>query len=485
MCIRDSYNVGDKATVTFPSSENGRALVTIENGTEVLESLWVETSKGETKFTLPIKAMYTPNVFINIALLQPHASTKNDLPIRMYGVVSIGVENSITKLQPEISMPEVLRPEERITLKVKEKKGKDMTYSIAIVDEGLLDLTRFKTPDPWGTFYAREALGVKTWDVYDDVIGAFGGRIDQVFAIGGDGEIAGAKNKKANRFKPMVVYLGPFTLDKGETKSHTIKIPKYVGSVRTMVVAGNPATAAYGKAEKTTPVRKPLMVLASLPRKITPGEKVTLPVTVFAMEKKVKNVTIKIKQDKSFLVDGASSQSISFTEPDEKMVYFQLNVADFKGIGKVVVEATGNGEKASFEVPIDVINPNPVSSSIQELVLEGNASQSINLETFGIAGSNAVQVELSTLPPMNFNGRMQYLIRYPHGCVEQTTSAAFPQLFLGDVFDLTAGKKKTIQKNVEHAIQRLGGYQLPNGGCLLYTSPSPRDRTRSRMPSSA
>ena len=100
-----------------------------------------------------------------------------------------------------------------------------MTYSIAIVDEGLLDLTRFQTPDPWSTFYAKEALGVKTWDVYDDVIGAFGGRIDQVFAIGGDGELAGAKNKKANRFEPMVVHLGPFSLNDGETKAHQIKIP--------------------------------------------------------------------------------------------------------------------------------------------------------------------------------------------------------------------------------------------------------------------
>ncbi|PCJ95354.1 MAG: hypothetical protein COA50_09100 [Flavobacteriaceae bacterium] len=461
---KEKYNVGETATVTFPSSVGGRALVTIENGTEVLESLWVETVEGETKFQLPISELYTPNVFINIALLQPHGTTLNDSPIRLYGIVGINVENAETKLVPNISMPDVLQPEEIMTLKVSEKQGKAMTYNIAIVDEGLLDLTRFKTPDPWNTFYAREALGVKTWDVYDDVIGAFGGRINQVFAIGGDGELAGAKNKKANRFEPMVVYLGPFSLKENQTKSHKIKIPKYVGAVRTMVVAGNPENEAYGKAEKSTPVRKPLMILASLPRKITPGEKVTLPVTVFAMEKKVKNVTITIKQDEAFTIDGPTSQKISFANPDEKMVYFNLNVADFNGIGKVIVEASGNGEKASFEIPIDVINPNPMTSTVQDLVLDGNVSQTINLETFGISGSNAAQIELSTLPPMNFNGRMQYLIRYSHGCVEQTTSAAFPQLFLADIFDLDSGKKNKIQLNVENAIKRLGSFQLPNGG---------------------
>ncbi|XLS29139.1 alpha-2-macroglobulin family protein [Flavobacteriaceae bacterium M23B6Z8] len=461
---KKTYNVGEKATVTFPSSGVGRALVTVENGSEVLESLWVTPAKEETKFELAISSLYTPNVYIHITLLQPHASTANDLPIRLYGVVPIMVEDPATKLEPKIAMPEVLRPEEKVTIKVSEQQNKAMTYTLAIVDEGLLDLTRFKTPDPWNTFYAREALGVKTWDVYDDVIGAFGGRIDQVFAIGGDEEAAGAKNKKANRFKPMVVYLGPFTLKKGETKTHEINIPKYVGSVRTMVIAGNVETGAYGNVEKATPVRKPLMVLASLPRKITPGEKVTLPVTVFAMEKKVKNVNIRIKPDKSFKVAGTGTQQLSFSQPDEKMAYFELEVADFSGIGKVVVEASGNGEKASYEVEIDVVNPNPITTKVSDLTVEANATQTLDLETFGIAGSNTAQIELSTLPPMDFTSRLQYLIRYPHGCVEQTTSAAFPQLFLGDIFDLTFDRKKKIQVNVESAIKRLGRHQLPNGG---------------------
>ncbi|MCB0374408.1 MAG: hypothetical protein KDD04_00660, partial [Sinomicrobium sp.] len=299
---KKTYNVGETAIVTFPSSQAGRALVTVENGSEVIKSMWVTPQQDETKFDLPISALFTPNVFIHITLLQPHASTANDLPIRLYGVMPIMVEDPETRLTPQIKMPDVLQPEEIVTVKVSEQHKKAMTYSIAVVDEGLLDLTRFATPDPWTTFYAREALGVKTWDIYDDVIGAYGGRIDQVFAIGGGEELAGAKNKKANRFKPMVVYLGPFSLKQGKTNTHEITIPKYIGSVRTMVVAENPDTGAYGNAEKTTPVRKPLMVLASLPRKLTPGEKVSLPVTVFAMENKVKNVTVTVKKDKAYTI---------------------------------------------------------------------------------------------------------------------------------------------------------------------------------------
>src|SRR5690606_34417709 len=88
----------------------------------------------------------------------------------------------------------------------------------------------------------------------------------------------------------------------------------------------------------------------------------------------------------------------------------------------------------------------------------------ISLSTFGMAGTNRAQVELSTLPPMNFNGRMQFLIQYPHGCLEQITSGAFPQLFLTDIFDLNSTRKKQIQQNVEGTIKRIGAYQMPSGG---------------------
>ncbi len=461
---KKTYTVGEKALITFPSSEGGRALVSVENGTEVLSSQWVTPQRGETKFELPIESLYTPNVYIHITLLQPHASTANDLPIRLYGVMPIAVEDPNTKVAPKIMMPDVLQPEETITLKVAETKGKPMTYSIAMVDEGLLDLTRFKTPNPWTSFYAREALGVRTWDVYDEVIGAYGGRINQVFSIGGDAEAGGSKSKKANRFKPMVIYEGPFELKEGEIRSHQVKIPKYVGSVRTMIVASDINNAAYGSADKTTPVRKPLMVLTSVPRKITPGEKVTIPVTVFAMENKVKNVNITLKPNKGFRVLGETQKNLSFSQPDEKMVYFDIEVLEGAMTTNIEVVASGAGEKASYKVPINLINPNPETTEVTSIILEPNSTQEIAFKAFGIEGSNNATIEMSSLPPMNFEGRLRYLIRYPHGCVEQTTSAAFPQLYLSDIFELSSDNKARIQKNIEAAIYKLKRYMQPSGG---------------------
>ncbi|WP_298492974.1 MG2 domain-containing protein [uncultured Algibacter sp.] len=461
---KENYNVGETAKITFASGSEGRALVSIENGTEVLDYKWVKTAKGETVVDIPISKDMAPNVFVNISLLQPHAITANDLPIRLYGVIPIMVEDPNTILEPQLQMPDKLRPEQTFEVKISEKNKKAMTYTIAMVEEGLLDLTRFKTPNAWDEFYKREALGVKTWDVFDDVIGAYSGSIDQVFAIGGDGSAAGGKNKKANRFKPVVTYLGPFKLDAGQTKTHQIKLPNYIGSVRTMVVAGNNSNEAYGSTDKAVEVKKPLMVLATLPRKLSPGEKVTLPVTVFAMEPKVKNVNISLKLSDGISIVGETTKTLSFAQPDEQMAYFELDVSKAKGVNTVEVIATGNGEKSTYKVELDVLNTNPITSKAIDKTLAANASETLDFTTFGVAGTNAATIEFSTLPPMDFSRRLQYLIQYPHGCVEQTTSSVFPQLFLADIFDLTYDKKKQIQTNVENGIKRLGHFQRAHGG---------------------
>ncbi len=465
---KKNYAVGEKAQISFPSSEGGRALISIENGSKVVQTIWAKTQKGETKVEVPITSAMAPNVYFNITLLQPHASTKNDSPIRMYGIVPIEVVDKNTILLPTLSMPDVLKPEQAFTVKVGEKTGKEMTYTIAVVDEGLLDLTRFKTPNAWDSFYVREALGVKTWDIYDDVIGAYGGKINQIFSIGGDQDLGGGKAKKANRFKPVVLYYGPFKLDKGQTKSHQLKLPKYIGSVRTMVVAGDANTSAYGSVEKATPVKSPLMVLASLPRKISPSEKVTIPVTVFATENNIKNVSIQIKTSNGLKVMGSATQSLTFASPDEKMTYFNLVVGATTGIAKVQVVATSGKEKSVYDVEIDMTNPNPVTNTFTDVILPPNSTKTISWKTFGVSGSNKARLEVSSIPTMNLNGRLQYLIQYPHGCVEQTTSSVFPQLYLNDVVDLDATRKGIIQKNITAGIARLGSFQLSNGGVAYW-----------------
>ena len=461
---KKKYQVGDVAKITFPSAHISKALVSLENGAEVMEHQWVKTNKGKTVVEIPITKKMAPNFFVNISLLQPHAKIENDLPIRLYGAIPIHVEDPATNLEPIISMPDAVEPEKDFEVIVTEKSKKPMTYTLAIVEDGLLDLTRFKTPNPHSLFYAREALGVRTWDIYDDVIGAYSGSIDQVFAIGGDGSASAAKNRKANRFKPVVKHLGPFYLKAGQQKKHIIKLPNYMGSVRTMVVAGNLIKESYGNAEKTVTVKKPLMVLASLPRKLSPGEKVTLPVTVFATDETIKNVQVSLELSNGIEVIGKKTTQLQFQKTGEQMAYFELDVTKANGINTVKVIAVSGAQKGIYDVEIDVVNPNPISSKLISKKLEANQELVIDFETFGVSGTNDATLQVSSAPQIDFANRLDYLIQYPHGCIEQTTSSVFPQLFLTDLFDVSTKKENQIQSNIEKGIKRLGNFQRPNGG---------------------
>lgn len=198
-----------------------------------------------------------------------------------------------------------------------------MTYTLAIVDDGLLDLTNFKTPDPWNDFYSREALGIRTWDMYDNVLGASAGSYGSLFSTGGDAVLKPADAKMQTGSNRSVKFIGPFYLGKSKHQTHTLKLPMYVGSVRAMVVAGQ--DGAYGNAEKTAYVRTPLMLLSTLPRVLSIQEEITVPVNIFAMENQVKNVTVSIQVSGGGVqIAGPSQQSLTFNQPGDQLTFFTL-----------------------------------------------------------------------------------------------------------------------------------------------------------------
>ena len=459
---KEKYLTGEECKVVIPSGSAGRALVSIENSSGVIEAKWIETKEGQTTYSFKTNEKMTPNAYVNITMIQPHNQTENDLPIRLYGVMPLFVENPGSHLSPVISMPDELSPEKDFEVKVSENQGKAMTYTLEIVDEGLLDLTRFKTPDPWNHFYAREALGVNTFDLYDQVIGAYGAKLERILAIGGDGESNGKAKNRANRFKPVVMHAGPFTIEAGKSKTHKFKMPNYIGSVRVMVVAAK--DMAYGNAEKAVPVKKPLMVLASLPRVLGPGENVQLPVTVFAMDDKIKNVNVKVEANEYFILPEGNSRDITFASTGDDVVNFSMRVADKVGIGKVKVLVTSGTFKSTYEVEMNVRNPNPYVTNVMEAVVDAGKNWSGTFDLAGMDGTNTSIVEVSTMPPIDFGKRLKYLMEYPHGCVEQTTSSAFPQLYLSDVLDLSEGEVKKTTENIKAAINRLSSFQVRSGG---------------------
>lgn len=457
---KEEYMLGEDIKVSLPAFPGGRAFVSVESGSQVLSYRWVEGKDDPQEIILGADAEYAPNAYVHVSLLQPHARTGNDQPIRMYGIQPFVVKDVDRQLSPKLAIASELTPEEEFTVEVSEFDGRAMSYTLAIVEDGLLDITNFQTPDPYARFNRRTAHGVRTWDLYRYVVGAFTGKLAGLFAIGGDEDGGKEADPRANRFRPVVKYVGPFTLAKGKTAKHTFEMPNYIGAVRAMVIAS--ADEAYGAAEETRPVKRPLMVLATMPRVLGPGESIELPVTVFGMDPKIKNVEVKL-EGLELLTTSSTSTSVSFAEPGEQMATFTVKVPEQLGVAKVKVTATGAGFSASDEIELQVRAPNPEVAEVKSAVIEPGESWSSIYEAPGMEGTNTGIFEVSGSLPLNLEKRLGYLTRYPHGCLEQTTSAAFPQLYLSDLVKLGEEREATVQRNINAAIRKIERYSRSDG----------------------
>ena len=454
---KQNYEVGEYATVYLPKSAGARVLLSIENGSKVISRQWVRLSpEKETAHRILVTKDLAPNFYVNASLLQPHAQTANDLPIRMYGIEGAEVIDRRTILHPVIDLPDEILPQQEFTIKVREQDGKAMSYTLAIVDEGLLDITAFKTPQPWSAMNRREALGVKTWDMYEEVIGAYAGKFSSILSIGGDEALRRAAGKE-KRFNPVVKYLGPFTLDKG-TNTHKITLPMYVGSVRVMLVAAK--AGAYGSADKTVTVRSPLMLLATMPRQLACGDKIDMPVNLFAMEDGVKDVKVTVNVESPLSIIGESTKHISFTQASEKLVNFNLSCDELNsGQAKVTITATGGGQKATETIYIDVCAPLPDIVESSSLSLECGKKYRFDCADFS---NGTARLTAATMPAIDFEGAFSFVESYQHYCTEQLAARAMYMLYARKF--LGAEEQKRAEKALPALLKTIESRQISTGG---------------------
>ncbi len=468
---KDSYLIGETVQVSFPAPQEGAILLSVEKGQKVLSSRWYSYSPGDEELTIPIPttAEMAPTAYVSVSIIQPHAQTLNDRPIRMYGVVPINVENPATHQQMQITMPEQLRSGENFRIDLATTDRKPTQFTVAVVDEGLLDLTGFKTPDPWSHYFRKLRLGVQTFDLFADIIGANKGDVLNVFSIGGgiaeEYRQSQLDNDKKKRFKPVALFQGPTMTDDDGKASIEFTMPNYVGAVRVMVV--NAQNSRYGKAEKTVPVKTELMVVPSLPRVIGPADQFTVPVTVFAMEEEIGDVDVSLALEGP-LQTTTTQQTLNFEKVGEQDVLFQINANAAVGQAKITIRAESDAFSSFSETDISVRPSSPRIYDDEEKVVEPGKTITFKIPDRGIPGSNFAELSLRRRPSMNFGNRLMSLVRYPYGCIEQTTSSVFPQLYLTDMmrddrFSNPREIQREVDRNINRAIKRLRRFQLPSG----------------------
>lgn len=473
MTDKEEYTAGESMRLTFPSAAGANAIVNICRGSRILSSQIVGCAAGKTSVDISVTDEMTPNVYAIVSLVQPYANTKNDNPIRLYGVAQASVTSPASHLNPVVSAEAEARPMQPMTVRVSEENGKPMSYTLAVVDEGLLDLTRFKTPDPWAAFNAREALGLRMWDLYNMVAGAYGGRIEGLFSIGGDDALNSGPKAVVNRFTPMAYSAGPFTIGKGESRSHKIDVPNYMGRVRVMVVASDGKAA--GHAEKSVKVTKPLMILGTMPRQIGVGDKARVSATVFT-NKAMGNVSVSLEAKNGVRVSGSGQKTANFSSATDKTIPFDIEAGPDEGEATIKLTCSANGETAVYEAKLKIRKETSVIPHTERVTVKPGQSWTGKSHPMP-AGSTTERtiVELTTIKPLNLASRVDELIAYPHGCAEQTTSKAFAQLYLGQFCDLTADEASRVDQNVNACITRLTSYATADGGVAYWPGQSYAD----------
>ena len=451
----DSYQVGEKIVVTFPANEEAKALVTVEANDKVMQTMLVENLGKEGKVEITATDEMIPNVYVYVALIQPH-DAKNDMPIRLYGVVPVKVENKKLQLQPNISVPETANTKKALDVKVSEANKQAMTYTLAVVDEGILGLTNFSTPNPYGYFNSKQALSVRTWDNYASIVDAFSGELGSVYAIGGDG-IINQEITLDNRFKAYAVTLGPFELKAGETNTHSFEVPQCSGALRFMVVAKGNAKA-FGSAEKRMTVVDPINLYPSAPRVVAPGDELNLKVQVQAPT--MKNKTLQVKFDNKNLEPvGTLPTSVTIDGNGEGIVAVKTSIPKTLGNAELKLSVTGEGYTAESSTLMPIRMPNAERRNTITKEIEAGQTVTVPFDLAGMEGTQQGNITVSSLLPVDLFGRLDYLMDYPHGCLEQTTSKAFPQLYLNYFVQLDDKDKEAMRNNVEAAITNLNNYR--------------------------
>jgi hypothetical protein len=451
----DSYQVGDKIVVTFPANDKAKALVTVEANDKVMQTMLVENLGQEGKVEIKATEEMIPNVYIYVALIQPHDAA-NDLPIRLYGVVPVKVEDKKLQLQPNITAPETTNTKKKIEVKVSEANKQAMTYTLAIVDEGILGLTNFATPNPYGYFNSKQSLKVRTWDNYSAVIDAFSGELGSVYAIGGDG-ILNQEITLDNRFKAYAVTLGPFELKAGATNNHEFEVPQCSGAIRFMVVAKG-EKKAFGSAEKKMTVLDPITLYTSAPRVVAPGDELTLKVQVLSPTMKGKSLSVKF-DNKNLDAIGTLPTSVSIDNNGEGLIAVKTRVPETTGNATLKVSVSDGSYTAESSTTMPIRMPYAERRNVITKEIEGGQSLTIPFELAGMTGTQSGKVAVASLLPVDLFSRLDYLTDYPHGCLEQLTSKAFPQLYLNYLIQQGESDMANTKSNIESAITNLKSYQ--------------------------
>jgi uncharacterized protein YfaS (alpha-2-macroglobulin family) len=463
---KTKYATGETANLLFKTPFAGKLLVTVErNG--VLDYFTLNTDQKSAKLALTIKDEYTPNIYVAATLIKP-LDDGAGMPLTIaYGYHPLTVEKAGTRMNVAISAPQQVRSKTKQTITVQTSES-DVEMTIAAVDEGILQLKNFKTPDPHGFFYQKRALQVDSYSVYPLLFPDLKLRSS---SSAGDAALSGRLNPFTNKRVKLVTFWSGIVKASGGKASTTIDIPEFSGALRIMAVAYKGKN--FGSAEATMRVADPIVISSGLPRFLSPGDETVVPITLSNTTNKEAGASVQITTEGAVAAQGGASTSVSIPPNSEKQVFFKV-VAQGLGQAAVNIAVNSLGEKFTQRTDLTV---RPVAGLVKYSgsgSVKGGANASFALSGNFMQGTARGRLVVSKSPIAQFTKNLSDVIRYPYGCVEQTVSSVFPQLYVADLAKaLNAAQngqavEKQADANIQEAIRKLASMQLYNGSLAYW-----------------
>lgn len=480
--LNGPFRGGDKADLEVVPPHDGEALVTVE-GTRLLYVERIALSAKGTRVSIPIDPAWNRHdLYITVTAFRPGSEGDRITPARAVGLLHLPLQRQERKLQVALQAPAKVLPETTVKVKVKIaglKPGPAAAaapagqfVTVSAVDVGILNISSFKTPDPAGFFFGKHRYAAEILDLYGRLIEKMDGQKGKL-AFGGDANLRDTRDKP-KKVKLVDLFSGPVSFNAQGEAEVAIAVPDFNGTLRLMAVAVN--GEQYGAADTEMVSAAPIVAELATPRFITPGDQATLALDVTNTTNQAQVIKLLLgAQDPVAIRDGARTLSL---QPQQRSILrFTAEATGPYGLATLDLKLdTEAGIHLRRQMALQVQPPYPLEHEIRRFSLEPGAATQLDIGPVDrfFKASLSGHVTVSDRPPLNVKSLVQGLFNYPYGCLEQTTSAAYPHL----IVDETSAKAMGLvlpaaadrQRLVEGAIARLAGMQKVGGGFGLWGS---------------
>ncbi len=463
---KDDYEVGETAHVSIKAPFPGRLFLSIERE-KVLESIVVKVTGAEQTFSFPITEKFLPNVYVSGLLVRAPGEENKTLPMTSFGITPMTIKNTSRRINLRWTVADDVQSADGIDVDLKVDGDAARTdVVLAAVDTGILQITNFATPNPLAYFYRKRSLTTQTYTILNLVLPDV---FAQKFAIGGD-EGEGFSRRHLNpvaakRKKPMALFSGILRPDAEGHVRYKFPTAGFNGEVRVMALAVR--GRHYGSSDHKVKVADPIVVIPSFPRFAAPGDQFQIPALIYNKTGKETDIKVSLTASGPVRVTKDPVQTIHLSNEHQQRLLFFVEAVNDAGVAKFSLAAEGAGFRSVVDEELSVRPAaHLVSVGSADRIKPGSSSKTKVPAGF-IPFGQRISLSLSGNPLIRYLGSVDYLIRYPYGCAEQTTSGIFPMVFLKDLGFATGRfgeRANAIDLYMEEGMKRLETMRTQGGG---------------------